>query len=105
MFDVRRRDFITLLGGAYSRKMISRNIVQKRLGPTLIRNMGLTYYGFFDSIITEDGTMLGEDFSFCKRWVEQCSGEIWAFIEGRVSHHGPFRFFGTYADKLRANRV
>lgn len=55
----------------------------------------------FDTI--RDGNRrLSEDISFCHRWRE-CGGEIWANINHRISHVGPFDFAVRYAGILEAN--
>jgi hypothetical protein len=55
----------------------------------------------FDPIKT-DTMRLSEDLSFCQRWRE-CDGEIWANIEHRISHMGPFDFGLRYAGILARN--
>jgi len=42
--------------------------------------------------IDEPNLVLSEDMSFCHRWVENCGGEIWANVNYRISHVGPFDF-------------
>lgn len=48
---------------------------------------------------------LSEDMSFCYRWVEQCGGEIWANVNHRISHVGPFDYAIRYGAVLEANEA
>lgn len=50
----------------------------------------------FDPIETETGK-LSEDKSFCKRH-RDCGGEVWAAINHKIAHVGPYGFTGTFAD-------
>lgn len=52
--------------------------------------------------IREGDMRLSEDISFCHRWRE-CDGEIWANIEHRISHVGPFDYAIRYAGVLENN--
>jgi hypothetical protein len=45
---------------------------------------------------------LSEDMSFCYRWIEQCGGEIWANVNHRISHVGPFDYAIRYQGILEA---
>jgi hypothetical protein len=40
--------------------------------------------------------------SFCYRWINQCGGEIWANVNHRISHVGPFDYAIRYASILEA---
>jgi hypothetical protein len=54
----------------------------------------------FDKIRTE--TMrLSEDMSFCYRW-NACGGEVWANVNHKISHVGPFDFAIRYGGVLAA---
>lgn len=54
----------------------------------------------FDKI--RDGNLrLSEDMSFCHRWRE-CGGEIWANVDHRISHVGPFDYAIRYQGVLEA---
>jgi hypothetical protein len=59
------------------------------------------YFGLFDLTKDEDGNPLGEDYSFCERWVRGCGGEIWCDIDARVGHHGHNRYSGSLQESLR----
>jgi hypothetical protein len=45
---------------------------------------------------------MSEDASFCYRWIELCGGEIWAAINHRISHVGPFDYALRYQAVLEA---
>jgi len=51
--------------------------------------------------IKEPNLRLSEDFSFCHRW-RQCGGEVWANVNHRISHVGPFDFAIRYASVIEA---
>lgn len=53
----------------------------------------------FRPIVSEENVPMGEDVSFCKRWVEQCAGEIWANVGYETSHMGPYWFKGRFIDR------
>jgi hypothetical protein len=52
-----------------------------------------------------DGQYLGEDYSFCKRWIEVCGGQIYAVVDQEIFHVGPMPVIGRYVDKLKAGKV
>lgn len=52
----------------------------------------------FDCILMDD-RRLSEDVSFCSRW-RDCGGEIWANINHKISHVGPFDFHMRYMGVL-----
>lgn len=54
----------------------------------------------FDCII-QDNYRLSEDVSFCHRWLN-CGGEIWANVNYKISHVGPFDFHMRYQGVLEA---
>lgn len=43
---------------------------------------------------------LSEDLSFCLRWTDQCSGEIWACTDQAISHIGDATFTGKFQDRI-----
>ena len=53
---------------------------------------------------TNDGRCLrlSEDMSFCYRWTELCGGEIWANVNHRINHVGPFDYAIRYQGILEA---
>ena len=62
-----------------------------------------TYHGFFEHLVV-DGQYIGEDYSFCKRWVDDCGGQIYAVIDQEIFHVGPLPVVGRYMDRLRAGK-
>jgi hypothetical protein len=54
----------------------------------------------FDCILKGD-RRLSEDVSFCARWRE-CGGEVWANVNHKISHVGPFDFHMRYMGVLEA---
>jgi hypothetical protein len=61
-------------------------------------------YDFFDRI-SDQGHRISEDYSFCKKWVDQCSGEIWANVDEYIEHVGMFEYGGVYLEKLKHNLI
>ncbi len=59
----------------------------------------------FESMPDEHGHYRGEDTAFCRRWVEGCSGEIWAVVTETIAHVGTGRFVGNYLTKLQHGRL
>lgn len=52
---------------------------------------------FFSPIETPDRSLIeSEDISFCKRWVEDCGGEIWVDVVNRILHYGMRGHSGRY---------
>lgn len=67
---------------------------------TLPLHKGLRYHDFFSHRVSADGGLVyGEDQSFCRRWTEECGGEIWLDSESAVTHWGARGFAGGYAGK------
>jgi hypothetical protein len=48
-----------------------------------------------------EGTMFGEDYTFCNRW-RALGGEIWVDPSLPLEHVGQYVYTGTYADALKA---
>lgn len=61
-------------------------------------------YKFFDPISRRGLDTLDEDISFCRRWVEECGGKIFALIDEEVTHVGEGVFTGNALHKLQAQR-
>jgi len=40
----------------------------------------------FDKIQLPDGQELSEDFSFCRRWTQDCGGKVWANVTRKIGH-------------------
>jgi hypothetical protein len=85
--------------------MLEKGAVSEYRGDNLLSDSGLRYYGFFDKLPVGDDVPPTEDISFCRRWTDQCGGEIRAIIDAEIWHHGPFRYAGTYVDNLKAGRA
>jgi hypothetical protein len=62
------------------------------------------YWGFFDPL-EENGMQFGEDYSFCRRWVQGCGGDILALVDEEISHIGPLPVLGRYIDKLKTGNI
>jgi len=79
--------------------MLAKGVAVPRTGhkaPGLLIE-GAPYCDFFSQLPTADGSMIeSEDISFCKRWVEDCGGEIWVDIDSRVLHYGMRGHAGRY---------
>ncbi len=74
-----------------------------------VANPGMGRFGLgggllqcFDPVdlTSPNGLILGEDFAFCRRWVEGCGGEIWVNVDQPVIHLGQESFAGKYIHKL-----
>jgi hypothetical protein len=62
------------------------------------------YHGFFDYIF-EGGREIGEDRSFCARWLKASGNHIPCLVTEYVAHVGPIESRGRFSDKLAANTV
>lgn len=56
----------------------------------------------FAAVQDKSGCYVGEDISFCRRWVEGCEGEIWSCASEPISHLGRKVFQGRFLDRLAA---
>ena len=54
----------------------------------------------FEPTMSRDGRPLGEDLSFCSRWIDRCDGEIWALVDEPIGHIGRQTFHGRALDSL-----
>lgn len=62
------------------------------------------YCDFFSPLLTPDATLMeSEDISFCKRWVEDCKGEVWVDIASRIMHFGMRGHSGRYLPRALAD--
>ena len=58
---------------------------------------GAVLLDFFSPVEVPDGSLVeSEDISFCKRWVEDCGGEVWVDAGSRVMHFGMRGHSGRY---------
>jgi hypothetical protein len=56
------------------------------------------FHDFFSHLRGRGGAIMhGEDTSFCRRWIDGCSGEIWCHETAKMTHHGGFNYIGDYA--------
>lgn len=56
------------------------------------------FHDFFSHLRGRGGAVMhGEDTSFCRRWIAGCEGEIWAFEDAKITHHGNLAYPGDYA--------
>ncbi|MEM9062634.1 MAG: hypothetical protein AAGD13_19410 [Pseudomonadota bacterium] len=78
--------------------MVERKVATRRTGYTGLPLLGdAPFYDFFSPVETPDRSLIeSEDISFCKRWVEDCDGEIWVDIASRVLHYGMRGHSGRY---------
>ena len=53
----------------------------------------------FAPLPNEEGLLLSEDRSFCRRWVEGCGGEIWVCVDEPVTHVGRMAFRARMSDQ------
>jgi len=58
------------------------------------------YMNFFDCIVDKDQGSLGEDISFCKRWVD-AGGEIYCDTLAALTHYGIHSFQGQLAKSIK----
>lgn len=55
----------------------------------------------FEKLDIPERGLVSEDLSFCIRH-RQCGGKVWAGINYRISHVGPFDYSGRYLDTVEA---
>jgi hypothetical protein len=53
----------------------------------------------FEKLDIPDRGLISEDLAFCVRW-RQCGGQVWANINHRISHVGPYDYAGRYLDAV-----
>ena len=53
----------------------------------------------FEKLDIPDRGLISEDLAFCVRW-RQCGGQVWANINHRISHVGPYDYGGRYLDNI-----
>jgi hypothetical protein len=78
--------------------MLARDVARPRPGHTGLPLLGdAPYCDFFSPLPIPSGDLIeSEDISFCKRWVEDCDGEVWVDIESRIMHYGMRGHVGRY---------
>ena len=98
---------VASMAGGFSliKREVPEKMVQEGAARRLPRSGTLSIYkdapqfaDFFSHLLADDKTvLLGEDQSFCKRWVQDCGGQIWVDGASNIVHHGEFAFHGEYA--------
>jgi hypothetical protein len=63
------------------------------------------FYDFFSEMTREDGALIGEDYSFCKRWHSMPGNEIWAVIDESIGHVGDMIYGAPYLNRLRERKA
>lgn len=58
------------------------------------------FYDFFGEITLDDGDILSEDYSFCKRWRSIPGNEIWAVVDEPIGHVGDMVYGAPYLNRL-----
>jgi hypothetical protein len=86
---------LTLIKTSALKKMISLGLTSRTPKAFIGAEKVAMQRGFFD-LMDEDGGILSEDFSFCKRWIEQCDGKVWGLPTDKVGHVGDFAYRGLY---------
>lgn len=91
---------VTLIARPVLQTMLSKGAAMA-LGPERLRQSGpqQALFSFFNPLPDGvPGATLGEDLSFCKRWVHQCGGLIWADTTSQIAHHGSWAYRGRFGD-------
>jgi hypothetical protein len=63
------------------------------------------FYDFFSEMTREDGALISEDYSFCKRWNSMPGNEIWAVVDESIGHIGEMIYGAPYLDRLRESKA
>lgn len=81
--------------------LISSGIVRKR-PDGFLQSSGYEgpFYNFFDEIVLEDGDILSEDYSFCRRWRSIDGNEIWGLVDQPIGHVGDINYCAPYISRL-----
>jgi hypothetical protein len=68
----------------------------------VLENLGLDgpFYDFFGELTLEDGQVLSEDYSFCRRWRSVPNNEIWAMVDQPIGHVGDMIYGAPYIKRL-----
>lgn len=95
-----RRDVVTTLIEKMPH-LIDNRLALHPAGDTL-RGAGTTrLIRAFEKLDLPDRGLVSEDLAFCIRY-RQCGGSVWAGINYRISHVGPFDYSGRYLDSVEA---
>jgi hypothetical protein len=63
------------------------------------------FFDFFCEITLDDGDILSEDYSFCRRWRSVAGNEIWALIDESIGHVGEMVYGAPYVNRLRQGKA
>ena len=63
------------------------------------------FHDFFGEIRLEDGDMLSEDYSFCRRWLDMEGSEVWAIIDEVIGHIGDMVYGAPYVNRLSQGKA
>jgi hypothetical protein len=63
------------------------------------------FYDFFSEMTREDGGLIGEDYSFCKRWHSIPGNEIWAVVDESIGHVGDMIYGAPFLNRLRERQA
>jgi hypothetical protein len=62
------------------------------------------FLDFFGELTLDDGDILSEDYSFCKRWRSVAGNQIWALIDESIGHVGEMVYGAPYVNRLRQGK-
>jgi hypothetical protein len=95
-----RRDVITTMIEKFP-ELIDTRLQLHPAGETLRQTGTNRLLRFFEKLDLPERGLVSEDLSFCLRW-HQCGGKVWANINHRMSHVGPYDYAGRYLDVVEA---
>jgi hypothetical protein len=84
-----------------SREVFSALVATNRIAavpPKSATNLPETIFGFFDRYAD-----LTEDYSFCRRWIDFCGGDVWCLLNEDVGHIGEFTYRARMSDSLASS--
>lgn len=98
----KKTGLMEVLGAATGFMCMSRHMLQKMtdhyretLEYRCPKSPGGKAVGLFDTYRTKDGDKLGEDYSFCQRWVDM-GGKVWLDPQIQMGHIGTKLFAGEF---------
>lgn len=98
----KKTGLMEVLGAATGFMCMSRHMLQKMtdhyretLEYRCPKSPGGKAVGLFDTYRTKDGDKLGEDYSFCQRWVDM-GGKVWLDPHIQMGHIGTKLFAGEF---------
>jgi len=106
------RGFVRGTGAGAGIMLIKRRVLEQMLQryPELVApsvpggatTLTKIFFQPFNEYRLEDGHVLSEDLSFCRRWTQDMGGEMWLNVDVGYVHHGTFRHRAGFFDKLLA---